>query len=205
MKKYSADIIKRDKLIVVMNGVGRYQILRTGAELFKADVPACIIPFESDNYEQTADNMLLLSDRFGADIIIGAGNISCTRQIKVARKNGAKMVSLSLSDEKLVRYAKHKGLIVLSPASSPEEALLMTEAGADIITIDEADDVGAFSNLSVTDSLFVGIRTPEKIGEIGNVSGYIMSEPIITKELLEKGDYPGIKAAADEYLKKINN
>jgi 2-keto-3-deoxy-6-phosphogluconate aldolase len=200
MKKYSSEIIKRDKLIVILKGVGRYEILRTGAELFKADVPACLVEFK-DNKKQVAADMLLLSDRFGSDIIIGAKNISDPKELRLAFRNGAKLVWLDSDNEKLILKAKKKGLIVIAKAETEEEALKKTELGADIIY-----STVVFKNPRLENSVFLFAEDFEKADSLINdgAGGIIMHSPIVTPEILASKNWPEVKEKAEEALKIIN-
>ena len=204
MKRYSAESIYNGRLIVYLEGVGRYEILRVTAELFKADVPACIVPIPRENKRQCLSNMLLLSDRFGEDIIIGAEIDSSKKEIREARKNGAKMVVLKRAEEKIIKYAKKLGLIVLSEETNPSLAAISVSAGADIIAVTEK--VEDFLSPSVTDRLFVSVKDEKEIAALKEKGhfGYILSSPIVTEELLKEKNYPPMKEKADEILKLIN-
>ncbi len=204
MKRYSAESIYNGRLIVYLEGVGRYEILRVTAELFKADVPACIVPIPRENKRQCLSNMLLLSDRFGSDIIIGAEIDSSKKDIRDARKNGAKMVVLKRADEKIIKFAKKLGLIVLSEETNPNIAANSALAGADIIAVSE--NAEGYSAPSVSGKLFVVIKDVSEISDLKEkgAAGFIMSSPIVTTELLKEKNYPPMKEKADEILKLIN-
>ena len=199
MKKYSSEIIKRDKLIVILKGVGRYEILRTGAELLKVDVPACVVEFKDDK-KQVAADMLLLSDRFASDIIIGAKNISNAKEMRLAIKNGAKLIWFDVNNEKLIKKVKKKGLIVIAKAQTEEEALELSSLGVDIIYAS-----AIFKNPRLEDSVFLFAEDFEKAESLMNegAGGLIMAEPIITPEILKEKNWPKVQELAVKALKII--
>ncbi len=196
MKQYSSEIIKRDKLIVILKGVGRYEILRTGAELLKVDVPACVVEFK-DNKKQVAADMLLLSDRFASDIIIGAKNISNGKEMRLAYKNGAKLIWFDVNDEKLIKKAKKKGLIVIARAETEEEAIKTLDLGADLIYASKV-----MKNPRLEDSVFLFAEDFEKAESLMNegAGGIIMHNPIITPEILKEKNWPKVQELAKEAL-----
>ena len=203
MKRYSPESICNGRLIVYLKGVGRYEILRTAAELFKADVPAVIVPIPRENKRQCLSNMLLLSDRFGSDIIIGA-EIECSKKdVRDARRNGAKMLSFKRADEKIIKYAKKLGLIVLSEENIPDIAVNNALAGADIIAVSEKAE--AFASPVLSGKIFAKVTGEADVLSLKDaVNGFILSSPIVTDELLKEKKYPPMKEKADEILKLIN-
>ncbi|MBQ5321417.1 MAG: hypothetical protein J6K88_05120 [Oscillospiraceae bacterium] len=198
MKESIIGTIIGGHFIADMTGVGKYTVLRTGAALFKADVPACAIPFEdNENLSYTADFTRLLADRFGPDIIICADGIKNKKMARVAIKSGAR-AAFSLPDKKIISYLKKKGIAVFADCKTEEDISLSEKLSADAVRVPSNDLKTNLPKIIKADSIdeipdaFSGDFIPE------------FASPIITSALLEDENYAKIEKNSTEILKKFN-
>lgn len=197
MKESIIETIQKGKIIVDMTGVGKYSVLRTGAALLKADVPACVIDFDKENLDYVFDFTRLLADRFGPDIIICANNIDSKKTAKLARKAGVKAAFCS-PDKKTVSYLKKKGISVFLNCKTDDDVALAKALLVDAVRLPSRafkTDLPIILQATSLDDLpdaYSGEYIPE------------FSSPIVTKELLESESYLEIEQKSLEILRKFN-
>src|SRR4051794_14941196 len=88
-----------------------------------------------------------LNERFGADMIIGAGSVLDAAAAEACVKAGAQFVVSPGFDLQTVSYCKAVGVAVFPGAITPTEVITAWRAGADIVKIFPASAVGGASYL----------------------------------------------------------
>ena len=194
MKESIIKTIISGGFIADMKGIGRWTVLRTGAALFKADVPACVINFSGD-IKEVADFTRLLADRFGPDIIITADKIDSKKLAKMAVRSGVR-AAFCPADKKIASYLRKKGVAVFIDAKGKEDISFAENFSAEAVRI--------FRNLKTT---LPKIKKADSLDDLkAPFSGeYIpmFSSPVITKEILETKDYDKIEALSKEIIEKF--
>lgn len=149
------------------------------------------------------------SAQLGNRGLIGVGTVLDAETCEAAIAAGAEFVVSPICRTELVSIAHRAGKPIMLGSYTPTEAQLAHEAGADFIKIFPADTLGPnyvkalrapLPHLRIVPTGGVDLRT---IGEFfkAGVSAVGAGSSLISKDVLEKNDWPTLTKTAAEFVK----
>ena len=87
----------------------------------------------------------ILRRALAPDCAIGAGTVMTPAEVEEVRAAGGEFVVMPHTDARVIRAARAAGLEVAPGAATPTEALAALEAGADVLKMFPAEQLGAAS------------------------------------------------------------
>ena len=214
MKQKSIEFIKENKIIVIVRGVAKDSLLKTAEAMYEGGIRIFEITFdptENTTIEETCGMIRTLREFFGKDVSVGAGTVIHLKMAEGARKAGAEFIVAPCTKPDVIRYTKENGMIAIPGAYTPTEIVNAYEMGADIVKIfpilpnDEAYLKNVISPLSHIPFMVTGGINPdtiEKFLALGPVA-VAAGATIVTKELVDKGDFETIRKNALAHTEKI--
>jgi len=204
------DFIEKEKIIVIVRGVASDKLLPLAEAMFEGGIRMLEITFSADGKvsdEETAANIALLSRHFEGRMLIGAGTVLTKKQVKLTKKAGGKFIISPDADRAVIKYTKKLGLISMPGAVTPSEIKLCHNAGADYVKIFPAVNLGpdyikaVKAPLSHIKYLAVGGINPDNMKDYlkAGVCGFGIGGNIVSKDMIERGDFGGIQALAKKY------
>lgn len=151
-----------------------------------------------------------LSQKYGGDILVGAGTVLDGETARAAILAGAELLVSPQLKPDMIRVANRYQAITISGAFTPTEVLETLEAGADIVKLFPAEVLGPQYVKAVTAPLSqapiapTGGVTPQNVGQwlqAGCVAVGVGS--YITKAAQKDGDYSKVTEAAKEFLQAV--
>ncbi|MDO6680108.1 MULTISPECIES: 2-dehydro-3-deoxy-6-phosphogalactonate aldolase [unclassified Shewanella] len=126
-------------LVAILRGVTPAEVLDVADILVTAGYRVIEVPLNSPSpYE----SIKLLSDRYGNDVIIGAGTVVSQEQVDLVEAAGGRIIISPHADAKLIRYSKAKDLYCVPGFFTPSDAYAAINAGADSLKLFPADAFG---------------------------------------------------------------
>jgi len=151
------DIIERltdAKIIAIIRGVAPERMIPLVQAL--TDGGVCCLEITYDQKEKdgsrTFTNLKTLAETFGDGICLGAGTVLTPEQAVSAVEAGARYIISPNTDAAVIRAAKQAGAVSMPGAMTPTEAIAAYQAGADIVKLFPAGDLGV--------GYFKAIRAP---------------------------------------------
>lgn len=126
-------------LVAILRGIKPSEVLEFADVLVQNGFKVIEIPLNSPSpYE----SIKLLSDKYGNDVVIGAGTVITKEQVDLVQAAGGRIIISPHSDAELIEYTKHKKLYSVPGFMTPSEAYRAIHAGADALKLFPADSFG---------------------------------------------------------------
>lgn len=210
----SMDFLKKYRFVGLFRHIPPQYALEAAKAMYEGGVRIFEITFDptgNTTTEQTCGIMRQIRENFGGEVCVGAGTVLSVETAEAAWEAGAEFVVSPCTKEAVIRYAKEKGMLAIPGAYTPTEIMNAYELGADIVKIfpilpnDEAYLKNVISPLSHIPFMITGGINPDTIekflatGPVAVAAG----ATIVTKELVEKGDFEAIRKNALAHTGKI--
>ena len=206
--------IEKNKIIVIVRGVAREKLLPLAEALYKGGIRAIECTYDSSGKtsdEETAERIKILSDRFGDEMVVGAGTVLSERQVELTKSAGGRFIISPDVSVEVIRKTKELGLVSIPGAITPTEVATAARAGADFIKLFPIDLYGPKyiktlkAPLSHVRLLAVNGITADNMEEYlsAGASGVGVGSGIVNKKLIDEGNFEAITRLAEGYTSKI--
>lgn len=211
MKKQVINSIENEKLIVIVRGVDRDDLIPLAEAMYKGGVRLLEITYSANGSvsdEETANRIKMLSEHFDGRMYIGAGTVLTEKQVKLTSEAGGKFIISPDTNVDVIKKTCELGLVSMPGALTPTEIQTAHNAGADFVKLFPIDNLGVGyvkavkAPLSHIKMLAVGgvnldnIAQYKKIG----IAGFGIGSNIIDKSLISAKDFNGITELAKKYV-----
>ena len=120
----------------IVSGVTPDEVLSIGEALASAGFVIIEVPLNSPD---PLESIRRLSERFGADLLSGAGTVTSPRQVGDVARAGGRLIVMPHGDGEVVRAAKAAGLACIPGIATPTEAFAALANGADALKLFPAE------------------------------------------------------------------
>lgn len=200
------------KIITILRGLDEQALLKTVAAMEKGGIRFAEVTFSATGDpadEVIAGYIKTLSAAFAGRVHIGAGTVLTEKQVALAAAAGAEFMISPDTNPDVIRLTRELGLVSIPGAFTPSEATAAHRAGADFIKLFPNGEVKVsyLKALAVPLShirfLAVGGVNDENIAEYlaAGACGAGIATGIVNKKLIAAGDFDGITALAEKYVK----
>lgn len=204
------ELISREKLIVIVRGVARQQLIPLAEAMYAGGVRAMELTFDAQGIipdGEMADRIGMLVKHFRKQMAIGAGTVLKETQVTLTASVGGSFIVSPNTDPAVIRKTKALGLVSVPGAMTPTEITLAADAGADFVKVFPASVMGpgyikaVSAPLSHIRLLAVGGITESNLTQYisAGACGIGVGADIANQQLLAKEDYAGITALAKRY------
>ena len=128
--------LDRLPLIAILRGVTPDEVVAIGRALVDAGFAVVEVPLNSP---APIESIRRLADALGSDILVGAGTVTGTAQVRDVAHAGGRLVVSPHSDLDVVRAAKAAGLACTPGIATPTEGFAALAAGADALKLFPAE------------------------------------------------------------------
>ena len=97
---------------------------------------------DPDGIRKTSESIYALNAKFSGRMYAGAGTVVTLEQLEAAKAAGALYIISPNTDADIIRRTKQLGLISIPGAMTPSEIMTAHNAGADIVKLFPASDLG---------------------------------------------------------------
>ena len=205
--------IRQEKLIAIVRGVAREQIIPLARALYDGGVRIMEITYSmKEDDTVTADAVRSLCEEMGSRMCIGAGTVIYPEQVELTRRMGGQFIISPDACEEVIRKTKELGMVSIPGALTPTEAMAAYRAGADIIKLFPITSMGTAyvkairAPLSGVQFATVGGVNLDNIPEYrkAGIECFGIGGNIIDKKALAAGDYAAITALAKKYVEAVH-
>ena len=204
------------KLVVIFRKVPFDQIRQVAEALVRGGVRLLEVTFDQQSQDPAADyarSIERIRCAVGDGLCLGAGTVLSCGQARAAREAGAEFILSPNADADVIRLTRQLGMVSAPGAMTPSEIVAAWNAGADIVKLFPADDLGYHyiwnlrGPLPHIPLLASGGVNPQTIPQFlaQGVSAVGTGVSIVDRKLLAAGDYDGIEALARAHVDAINN
>jgi 2-dehydro-3-deoxyphosphogalactonate aldolase len=115
-------------LVAILRGIRPEEAAEVGSVLVDLGIPVIEVPLNSPDPFASIE---VLAQRFGEDVLIGAGTVLRDLDVATVRDAGGQLIVMPHACPAVVSAAKAMGLLALPGFATPTEAFAMISAGAD--------------------------------------------------------------------------
>ncbi len=208
--------LKKEKFVAILRHIPKAYIEESAKALYAGGIRMFEVTFDpSGNIpaEDTADMIRAIKALYGDAVSVGAGTVIDLRFAELAKEAGAEFLVSPATDARVIAYAKENGMAAIPGAYTPTEILRAYELGADVVKIFPIGPTdlpylrnvtGPLSHIPFITTGGVNPDTIEGFMAAGAVA-LAAGATIITKALVEAGDYEAVTASARAHMEKIQN
>lgn len=207
------NMIKESKVVAIIRGVSSENIIETVKALHKGGINCCEVTFDHSSKEKmddTVKSIAMLRKEFDGEVAIGAGTVVNTEDVELAKNAGASFMISPNCKVDVIKLTKKYGLISIPGALTPTEIVDAYEAGADIVKLFPAADIGLSYIKSVRGPLSyipmtaVGGVNAQNMNDFFKIGccGVGVGGNLVNKKLIEAHQFDEITKLALEY--KVN-
>ena len=204
------------KLVVIFRRIPVEQIGRVSEALVRGGVKLLEVTFDQQSQDPAADyarSIEQVRHAVGDALCLGAGTVLSCGQVRTAREAGAEFILSPNTDIDVIRLTRQLGMVSVPGAMTPSEIVTAWNAGADIVKLFPADDLGYHYIWNIRGPLphipllATGGVNPETIPQFlaQGASAVGTGVSIVDRQLLAAGDYDGIEALARAHVDAINS
>lgn len=167
--------LKKRNIVAVIRGAKCETILSIAKALKNGGVTALEITMETPNAARMIEQ---LTDKYGDELLVGAGTVLDTKTALEAIKAGSKFVFSPIINLDVIKMTKQNGVLSIPGAFTPTEIVTAYQHGADAIKVFPANIVGSSFFKSMSGPL-AGIPLMPTGGiDLTNVGEFIKSDVI---------------------------
>lgn len=202
------------RLVVIARGMEAAQMIDVAEALYGGGVRVLECTFDHWREDCVAANRRLISvlaSRFEGRMQIGAGTVLSVGEAEAAVDAGAGFIISPGADEAVIRATRRLGAVSIPGAYTPTEIVAAWNAGADFVKLFPAGEMGPGyikairAPLAHIPMLAVGSVTRENIPLLlkSGVCGFGIGGSLLSKALIDAGDYEAIRLRAQEYSRLV--
>lgn len=201
--------IENNKIIAVLRNVESDKLLPLVSAIKDGGISIVEIPFSLN--KKTAEDILMLTSYFKESVCVGVGTVVNKKQVKLAKKSGAKFIVSPATDKKVIKYTKRQKLVSVAGAFSPTEIMEASSFGTDFIKIFPSNILGIKlikaikSPFPTQRFLMFGGITNDNLKEFidNGATGCGIGEYLVNTDYVKNGEYDKITEIAKKLVEAI--
>jgi len=215
MKNIIVEILKKQKIIVIIRGIKKDKVAETVKLLCSNSINLIEFTFLHNSSNDLKENfeIIEIAKKAVPEAIIGAGTVLSKKEVKTALKAGAEFIVMPDTNSKIIKFAKKKGLTVIPGAFTPSEIIKAYNAGSDAVKIFPCDILDAsyikalHGPLGHIPKIAVGGISEKNAAEFiqaGCIGVGVGGKLLNIKEEINNGNFSDVENRIKSLLKALN-
>lgn len=208
------EIVNQSKLVAILRGVPMERIPGVVEALIDGGVRVLEFTFDHndlDDMERNVEKIRYAVEHYGDKVLIGCGTALCVEEVEATYEAGGSLVVTPSVDVHVIKRAHDLGMVSMPGALSATEVVTAWKAGADIVKLFPAGELGIGYIKALRGPLgfipmsAVGGVKPGNVKEFldAGVCGFGVGGQLVLPKAVEEGDYDAIKQRAIEFTQAI--
>lgn len=138
--------IERERLIAIVRGVESSKCMKVAQALYDGGVRLLEITYDQkhpETWEETAKAVGDTARAFAGKMHVGSGTVTSVELVELTHKNGGAFCLAPDTNEAVIRRTVELGMVSIPGALTPTEVMVAHRAGADLVKLFPAGDLGA--------------------------------------------------------------
>ncbi len=208
------EAVKKHRIITAVRGIPEDRMTETARALYNGGIRMLEITFnqsDPDHCSKTAAVIRAVKNQLGDQMMIGAGTVMSTADVKAAYEAGAEYLLSPNLDLAVLRCANELGLPMIPGAMTPSEVAAAYNSGAALVKLFPCDILGLgyikalrapVSHIPLL--AMGGVNVNNLKDYLSLVEGVGVGSAIVNKELILKGDYEGLSALSKQFTSQLS-
>ena len=210
--------LKKERIIAIVRDAQKENFVESIQALYDGGIRLAEITFDRSgkkSTQETATLIKMLVEKFGDNMCIGAGTVTCTEEVLSAFEAGASYIISPNCDPDIISLTRKLGMVSMPAAYTATEIAAAIKYGADYVKLFPADQA--------SEEYVKAIRAPlsdAKLFAVGGVNadnagkffemgfcGIGVGSNLYDKKLIEEKNFDALRALANQYscLSKIED
>lgn len=207
-KSQKLDLVRQTKIIAIMRAKQSAQMLTAAEAIHAGGVRVIEVTMTTPG---ALDLISEANQRFGDDVLFGAGSVLDAETARLAILAGAGFVVAPTLSLPVIQMCRHYSIPVMPGCYTPTECLTAWEAGADMIKLFPADVRGPdfvkaiLAPMPQLEIVPVGGVTVDNVGEFirKGATAVGVGSSLINQTLVEQGEFIDLTRRARAFMKAI--
>lgn len=211
MKEKIESAVLEGRIIAIIRGFPADICLRLAEAYAKGGIRLVEVTFNQkspETWRDTAAAIAAIRERFGGDVLAGAGTVLTEEQLAICIESGGEYMITPNVNVALIRSCVSRGLAAMPGALTPSEAFAAWEAGASFVKIFPAGSLGPGyvkairAPLSQIPLLAVGGISPDNVADFMRAGcvGAGVGGNLTNKEWIARGEWDRISDVARQLV-----
>ena len=214
MRQETMERIQREKIIAILRGLGRMHCGEVAEALYAGGIRLLEIAFDQTSEEtiyKTTEVIRAVSRQLDGRVLVGAGTVLTPEQVELAAAAGAHFIISPDVNKAVIRRTREMELVSIPGVMTPTEMMAAHYAGADIIKVFPAGELGSAyikairAPLSHLRLMAVGGIHEQNIREFlaAGVMGVGVGGNLVNRTWIEAGAYEKITETAQALVDSV--
>ncbi len=145
MREEVVNLASREKIIAIVRGVASEQCMNVANALYNGGVRLMEVTYDQgkpESWRATAQAIGDIARAFDGRMLVGAGTVTTTELVDLTREAGGLFIISPDTNVDVIRRTRELGLVSMPGALTPSEILTAHRAGADIVKLFPAAELG---------------------------------------------------------------
>ncbi|MGI9950778.1 bifunctional 4-hydroxy-2-oxoglutarate aldolase/2-dehydro-3-deoxy-phosphogluconate aldolase [Moorellaceae bacterium AZ2] len=207
-KEEITQMILREKLIAILRNIEEEKLLRVADIFLESQIRVAEVTLNSPAAIRLLSTLV---ERYGQDMLLGAGTVTSAEAARQAIEAGARFIVTPTMLPEVVQTCKELNVVVIPGAFSPTEIHQAYRLGADIVKVFPASSLGV--------SFFREMRGPLPEIPLAAVGGVTLENgrafleagakalgvgsSLTPRDILAKGDWPRLAELAQQFKQLV--
>ena len=211
MKEKIESAVLEGRIIAIIRGFPADICLRLAEAYAKGGIRLVEVTFNQkspETWRDTAAAIAAIRERFGGDVLAGAGTVLTEEQLAICIESGGEYMITPNVNVALIRSCVSRGLAAMPGALTPSEAFAAWEAGASFVKIFPAGSLGPGyvkairAPLSQIPLLAVGGISPDNVADFMRAGcvGAGVGGNLTNKDWIARGEWDRISDVARQLV-----
>ena len=204
MKAEIVSTLLKEKITAIVRGIPADKVCPVADALLAGGVHCIEVTF---NTPGAVDMIRTLKCKYGAQMLVGAGTVLDTETCKTAIDAGADFILSPTLNPDVIRMCNRYGKAAVPGVMTPTEILTAMECGADIVKVFPAGSLGVSYIKDVLGPLNHACIMAVGGVDADNAAAFFkagakclgVGSALVSKALIENGDYAAITARAQAF------
>lgn len=207
-------LLKQEKLVAILRRVPQDKLMRVVDALIAGGVRVLECTFDHDLPGYIEDNcgkITAVRRAYGDALLVGCGTAMSVQEAEAAIDAGAQLVISPHTDPAVIERTWALGAVSMPGALTPSEIVTAWRAGADLVKLFPAGELGLSYIKAVRAPLChipmtaVGGVQPETVGDFlaAGIAGFGVGSPLVPAAAVAADDYGDITARAQAFTQAI--
>lgn len=206
--------IRQYKVIAIVRGVESSLCMKVADALYEGGIRLMEITYNQsapDSWSATAEAIGDIAAKYDGRMAAGAGTVTKPELVELTAKAGGRYIISPNTNPEVIRRTKELGLISIPGAMTPTEILTAYDAGADLVKLFPASDLGSaylkairapISHVGLLATGGIGAKNAREFLDAGAI-GLGVGGSLANKKVIEAGEFGKLTEAAKELLAAI--
>lgn len=166
MREQVIQLAEREKIIAIVRGVASEQCLEVAQALYDGGIRLMEVTYDQknpDSWQSTVQAIGAIAKRFAGKLLVGAGTVTTPELVELTHAVGGRFIISPDTNVDVIQRTRELDLVSMPGALTPSEFMNAHRAGADIVKLFPAGDLGP--------GYLKAIRTPISHVKIMTVGG----------------------------------